>query len=174
MRTSAPVLLAASATASNSEARRAPDPQYKCCTAGGSVVAVDARNGERVWKTYTIPEPKPTRVNSAGTQMMGPSGVSVWSAPTVDVQRKVLYVGTGNEHSGPETTASDAVLAIDMETGEILWSKQLTLADHWNVACVLPGQVNCPEKPGEDTDIGSSPIDRKSTRLNSSHLGISY
>jgi polyvinyl alcohol dehydrogenase (cytochrome) len=47
--------------------------------------------------------------------MIGPSGVSIWSAPTVDVQRKVLYVGTGNEHSGPETTASDAVLAIEME-----------------------------------------------------------
>src|ERR1022692_3131634 len=73
----------------------AGDPKYKCCTARGSVVALDARNGERVWKTYTIPEPKPTRVNSAGTQMMGPSGVSVWSAPTVDVQRKVLYVDRG-------------------------------------------------------------------------------
>jgi polyvinyl alcohol dehydrogenase (cytochrome) len=136
----------------------AGDPKYKCCTARGSVVALDARNGERLWKTYTIPEPKPIRVNSAGTQMMGPSGVSVWSAPTVDVKHKVLYVGTGNEHSGPETTASDAVLAIEMETGKILWSKQLTPADHWNVACVLPGQVNCPEKPGDDTDIGASPI----------------
>jgi polyvinyl alcohol dehydrogenase (cytochrome) len=136
----------------------AGDPKYPCCTARGSVVALDARNGERIWKTYTIPEPKPTRVNSAGTQMMGPSGVSVWSAPTVDARRKVIYVGTGNEHSGPETTASDAVLALDMESGKVLWSKQLTPADHWNVACVLPGQVNCPEKPGEDTDIGDSPI----------------
>jgi len=136
----------------------AGDPKYKCCTARGSLVALDARNGERLWKTYTIPEPKPTRLNSAGTQMMGPSGVSIWSAPTVDVKRKVLYVGTGNEHSGPETTASDAVLAFDMETGKILWSKQLTPADHWNVGCVLPGQVNCPDKPGEDTDIGASPI----------------
>ncbi len=136
----------------------AGDPKYQCCTARGSLVALDAKNGERLWKTYTVPEPKPIRVNSAGTQLMGPSGVSIWSAPTVDVQHKVLYVGTGNEHSGPETTNSDAVLAIDMESGKVLWSKQLTLADHWNVGCVLPGQVNCPEKPGEDTDIGSSPI----------------
>jgi polyvinyl alcohol dehydrogenase (cytochrome) len=136
----------------------AGDPKYKCCTARGSVVALDARNGERLWKTYTIPEPYPTRLNSAGTQMMGPSGVSIWSAPTVDALRKILYVGTGNEHSGPETTASDAVLAIDMESGKLLWSKQLTPADHWNVACVLPGQENCPEKPGDDTDIGDSPI----------------
>ena len=136
----------------------AGDPKYKCCTARGSVVALDARNGERLWKTYTIPEPQPTRVNSAGTQQFGPSGVSIWSAPTVDVKRKVLYVGTGNEHSGPETTASDAVMAIEMGTGKVLWTKQLTPADHWNVACVLPGQVNCPEKPGEDSDIGASPI----------------
>jgi len=136
----------------------AGSPKYPCCTARGSVVALDARNGERLWKTYTIPEPKPTRVNSAGTQLMGPSGVSVWSAPTVDVKRKVLYVGTGNEHSGPETTSSDAVLALEMDTGRVLWSKQLTPADHWNVACVLPNPANCPEKPGEDHDIGASPI----------------
>jgi polyvinyl alcohol dehydrogenase (cytochrome) len=49
----------------------AGDPKYKCCTARGSVVALDARNGERLWKTYTIPEPKPTRVNSVGTQLFG-------------------------------------------------------------------------------------------------------
>ncbi len=136
----------------------AGDPKYKCCTARGSVVALDARNGERIWKTFTIPEPKPTHLNSAGTQMMGPSGVSIWSAPTVDEKTKVLYVGTGNEHSEPQTATSDSVLAIEMETGKLLWSKQLTPADRWNVACVLPEQANCPGKPGEDTDIGASPI----------------
>jgi len=136
----------------------AGDPKYPCCTARGSVVALDARDGERLWKTFTVPEPKPTQVNSAGTQLMGPSGVSVWSAPTIDAQRKVLYVGTGNEHSLPEAATSDAVLAIAMDTGKILWSKQLTPADHWNVACILPNPANCPAKPGEDSDIGSAPI----------------
>jgi polyvinyl alcohol dehydrogenase (cytochrome) len=136
----------------------AGDPKYSCCTARGSVVALDARNGERLWKTYTIPEPKPTHKNSAGTQLMGPSGVSIWSAPTIDAKHQVLYVGTGNEHSEPATAASDAVLAIDMASGKLLWSKQLTPADEWNVACVLPNPVNCPSKPGEDTDIGASPI----------------
>jgi polyvinyl alcohol dehydrogenase (cytochrome) len=133
-------------------------PKYPCCTARGSVVALDVRNGERLWKTYTIPEPKPTRLNSAGTQLMGPSGVSVWSAPTIDAKHNVLYVGTGNEHSEPSTDTSDAVLAIDLATGKLLWSKQLTPEDKWNVACVLPNPANCPAKPGEDTDIGASPI----------------
>lgn len=136
----------------------AGDPKYKCCTARGSLVALDARNGERLWKTYTVDEPKPTQLNSAGTQMMGPSGVSIWSAPTIDAKYKVIYVGTGNEHSSPTTATSDAVLALDMDTGRLLWSKQLTPADKWNVACILPGRENCPEKPGEDTDIGASPI----------------
>lgn len=136
----------------------AGDPKYKCCTARGSVVALNAKDGERLWKTYTIPEPKPTRLNSAGTQLMGPSGVSVWSAPTVDAVHNVLYIGTGNEHSGPETGHSDAVLAMDMQSGKLLWAKQLTPADQWNVACVLPGQENCPAKPGEDLDVGASPI----------------
>src|SRR5439155_22409859 len=61
------------------------NPKYECCTFRGSIVAYDAASGARPWQTYTIPEkPKPTRKNTAGTQMWGPAGAAVWSAPTVD------------------------------------------------------------------------------------------
>jgi len=137
----------------------ATDNKYGCCTARGSVVALDAATGKQVWKTYMIPDPAgPTRKNKEGVQMMGPSGASVWSSPTLDLKRKVLYVGTGNDHSEPETRYSDAVVALDMDSGSMLWLKQITTGDRWNVSCVNPASANCPTESGPDHDFGSSPI----------------
>jgi outer membrane protein assembly factor BamB len=66
-----------------------------CCTFRGSVVALDAASGKKLWQTFTIPEtPKPTRKNAAGKQQYGPSGAGVWSTPTIDEQLGVLYVAT--------------------------------------------------------------------------------
>ena len=41
----------------------------------------------------------------------------IWSAPTVDARRRALYVATGNTYSGPPQPSSDAVVALDLETG---------------------------------------------------------
>ena len=72
-------------------------PAYECCTFRGSVVALDAQTGRQVWKTYTIDEePRRTDTNSAGAQRWAPSGVAIWSAPTLDPARNVLYVATGD------------------------------------------------------------------------------
>jgi polyvinyl alcohol dehydrogenase (cytochrome) len=79
-----------------------PNPKYECCTFRGSVVAYDAATGEQVWKTYTIPErPRPTKKNSIGTQLYGPAGAAVWSAPTIDAKRGALYVATGDAYYVP-------------------------------------------------------------------------
>ena len=51
----------------------------------------------------------------AGTQLYEPSGVAIWSAPTIDVKRNALYVATGNEYSGPGGPTSDAVIALDLD-----------------------------------------------------------
>ena len=103
---------------------------YQCCSFRGSVVALDARTGARVWKTFTIPEqPRPTKKNPVGTQLFGPSGAAVWSAPTVDVERNALYVATGNSYSNPPADTSDAVIALDLNTGRMQWHRQLTAND---------------------------------------------
>ncbi len=138
----------------------AMNPKYECCSARGALVALDARSGKQIWKTYTIAEePRPVRKNSAGAQMWGPSGASIWSAPTIDAERRVIYAATGDNFSDPATKTSDAVLAFDLETGKMLWSKQLTEADVYNMACE-PGlpKASCPENRGPDVDIGASPI----------------
>jgi polyvinyl alcohol dehydrogenase (cytochrome) len=135
------------------------NPKYECCTARGGVVALDAKTGTILWHTYSVAEePHPTRKNSIGTQLWGPSGASIWAAPTIDAKRNRLYVGTGDNHSEPETKTSDAILAMDLDTGKIVWSKQLTEHDTFNIACVAVDQTNCPQPAGPDLDIGSSPM----------------
>ena len=139
-------------------------PGYECCTFRGSVVAYDATTGEQLWKSYTIPvEPMPTRETSKGTQMYGPSGAAVWSAPTIDVRRNVLYVATGDGYSAPAEAHSDAVIAFDLDTGLRAWSRQLTEEDLWLVGCssdaAAPNRSEtCPDDLGPDFDFGSNPI----------------
>jgi polyvinyl alcohol dehydrogenase (cytochrome) len=137
----------------------AGSPSYACCTFRGSVVALDAKTGKQIWKTYSIPDPpSSTGKSTAGADRFGPAGASIWSSPTLDVKRKLIYVGTGNQYSDPPSKYSDAVLAIDMDTGSMKWSKQLTGGDGWNFSCMSPKKSSCPAEPGPDVDIGSSPI----------------
>lgn len=137
----------------------AGDPKYECCSSRGSVVALNAATGDKLWQTFTIPEvPKPVGKSSAGTQAYGPSGASVWSTPTIDEQDGALYFGTGDNYSDPPTNTSDAVLAVDMKTGKLLWSTQLTKDDAFNNACGMPIPGNCPETHGTDQDFGQPPI----------------
>lgn len=128
---------------------------YECCTFRGSVVALDALTGSQVWKRYTI-DAVPTQVGTTktGTRMFGPNGAAVWNSPTIDAKRGVLYVGTGDNYSDPANDRSDAVIAMDLKSGEIRWTHQMVAGDAWNVGCILANDV-CPEKPGPDFDIGA-------------------
>src|SRR6185436_155122 len=91
---------------------------YPCCTFRGSVAALDARTGRQLWKTYVIPEtPAPVRKNAKGVQLWAPAGAAVWNSPTVDVARRAIYFGTGDAETAPAANTSDAVMALDMDTG---------------------------------------------------------
>lgn len=131
------------------------DPKYPCCTFRGSMLALDARTGKQLWKTYTIDE-KPRKVGQSkiGTAVFSPSGAAIWNTPTLDPKRGVLYAGTGNNYTGPANDRSNAVMAFDLETGRIRWSWQVVPGDAWNVGCMI-GLDTCPEPAGPDFDIGS-------------------
>jgi polyvinyl alcohol dehydrogenase (cytochrome) len=134
-------------------------PKYECCTFRGSIVALEATTGKQVWKTYTIPQaPAPVRKNAVGTQLWGPSGAAVWTSPTIDLKRGVLYVTTGDNYSDPPTHTSDAIVALDLGAGKVLWSRQFTVGDAYNIACGSPYPMNCPQAKGPDLDFGSSPM----------------
>ena len=130
---------------------------YQCCTFRGALVALSISSGEELWRRYTTDVPRPTILSSAGTQQYGPSGAPIWSSPTIDAARNLVYAGTGENYSSPANEFSDAVLALDLDSGDLVWSAQLTKNDAWNGACSR-NAPNCPEEDGPDYDIGASPI----------------
>ncbi|HXI30679.1 MAG TPA: PQQ-binding-like beta-propeller repeat protein, partial [Vicinamibacterales bacterium] len=133
-------------------------PGYACCTFRGSLVALDVRSGEIVWRTYTIPEaPHLLRAYADGTELRGPAGAAIWSAPTIDVKRGAIYVGTGNTYSGAAQPTADAILALDLKTGRLRWSHQMPATTPDVFGCVV-GDVNCGERAGPDFDFGASPV----------------
>jgi polyvinyl alcohol dehydrogenase (cytochrome) len=138
---------------SSLEETAASQPGYECCTFRGSVAALDTATGAVAWKTYMVPEAKPIGKNAAGTTLLAPSGVGVWSSPTIDHKRDVIYVVTGNTYSGATSEpTSDSLLALDPKTGSITWQKQFTSGDVFGCRA---GSANCLEKSGPDFDFGT-------------------
>ncbi|MBZ5575581.1 MAG: PQQ-binding-like beta-propeller repeat protein [Acidobacteriia bacterium] len=136
------------------------NPKYACCTFRGSVVALDAASGSQIWKTYTIAdEPKPAGKNSNGVERFAPAGGGVWNSPTLDPKRHALYIGTGDAYTEPAPKTTDALMALDLESGKILWVVQDTENDAWLAGCAgATRPENCPKNLGPDHDFGASPI----------------
>ena len=134
-------------------------PGYVCCTFRGSVLALDARTGKTLWQTFTIDDHSTgPHVTKNGQKSIGPSGAGIWSSPTIDAEKGVLYVTTGDNYSDPPSNTSDAVLTLSLDTGKLLWSKQLQTGDAFNLACGDPKNKNCPDANGPDFDFGAPAI----------------
>jgi polyvinyl alcohol dehydrogenase (cytochrome) len=130
------------------------------------VVAVRASTGKIIWKTFTVPGDY--------------SGGAVWgSNPIVDLSRKAIFIGTGDNYTKPATPEFkkciadggtepkclspddhvDSMLSLNMSTGHVEWAKRQRPDDDWNVSCFTnaPGVGNCPKEAGPDYDFGSAP-----------------
>src|SRR5262249_38712352 len=99
--------------------------------------------------------------------LFGPAGAGVWSSPTVDARRRVVYVATGNGYTEPAASGSDAVIAFDLDTGRRVWTRQVMANDAYIRDC--PGKYRpqvpadnksetCPDDLGPDMDFGNAPI----------------
>jgi polyvinyl alcohol dehydrogenase (cytochrome) len=139
----------------SSEEGAGGNPKYPCCTFRGSVVALDAASGRQIWKTYTISDvPQPT-----GPQRFGPAGGGVWSSPTIDPKRRVLYATTGDAYTEPAAKTTDAIMAMALDSGKIQWVVQGTENDAWLAGCSAKSPAgNCPVNLGPDHDFSASPI----------------
>jgi polyvinyl alcohol dehydrogenase (cytochrome) len=104
-------------------------------SARGSVAALDARTGKRLWKTYTVPP--------------GHDGGAVWSTPSIDPATRQVYVGTGNAYHPPAGPMTDSMIALRSRDGKVLDHFQATANDAWN------GVEDSLSSP--DADFGSSP-----------------
>ncbi len=136
------------------------NPNYQCCSFRGSVIAYDASTGEQRWQSFTISEAAvPIRKTSLGTQLWGPAGAAVWSAPTIDPQRRRIYISTSNGYTYPAVNTTDAVMALDLASGKRLWVRQLTANDAYVIGCGPNAKSEtCPQETGPDFAVGTSPI----------------
>ena len=148
-------------TSAAAEEVRGGRPDYGCCTFRGSVSALDAVSGRVVWKAYGIAaEPRPRAINAQGVQLFGPAGAGIWGSPTIDARRGLLYVGTGNGFAEPLQTTTNAILAFELDSGRLRWSRQTVPNDIWLWQCpaTTPANQNCPQRQGPDFDFGTSPL----------------
>ena len=138
------------------------NPNFECCIGHGAVTALDAASGEKLWEYHTVRDATYTgEVNSVGAKLRGPSGAPIWSTPTVDAKRGFVYVTTGENTSYPATDTSDAIIALDLETGEQKWLFQALPNDVWNMACGRRNGANCPSQGNsilKDYDFGGPAI----------------
>jgi polyvinyl alcohol dehydrogenase (cytochrome) len=143
---------------SSFEVAAAANPEYECCRSHGALLALDAGTGEVRWTAHTTPPAEKTGQSSLGIQQWGPSGAPIWSTPTVDAGRGLVYVGTGENTSSPPTATSDAILALELDSGAVRWVFQGTTGDAFNMACGRRRGPNCPAEDGPDFDFGAAPI----------------
>jgi polyvinyl alcohol dehydrogenase (cytochrome) len=133
---------------------RGADPQYECCEGHGDVVALDASTGQKLWTAHTMEDARYIgKVSSNGVKQRGPSGAPIWSTPAIDAQRGLVYAGSGQATSLPATNTSDAVLAIDLASGELKWSFQALARDVWHLGCQFDPAKSGPNCPSADDSV---------------------
>ena len=142
------------------ESSSAKAPDYGCCTFQGNVVGVDADTGKVLWQRFVFDRrPQPVRKNAKGVQLYAPAGSAVWNTPTVDPKLRAIYFGTGDASTYPAPATADAVMAVSMDTGRVLWSRQIHKGDSSLVGCWAQGITdNCPKVEGPDWDVPGSPL----------------
>lgn len=153
---------------SGSDVGAAGRPQHECCKTHGGLIALEAATGKVLWTYHTMENAKPLgRKNSAGAELYGPSGAPIWSSPSADLKKGVVYTATGENTSPPATRTSDAVIAVDLATGKEKWVFQALANDVWNMACPAGGStrvgVNCffaadGTSVLKDYDFGAGPV----------------
>ncbi len=100
----------------------------------GGVAAFDRDTGEQIWRDYTANPPH--------------NGAAVWSTVSIDPEARVVFAGSGQNYTGEAGPNSDALFALDLDTGERLWTTQ-----------TVEGDVFTPINPGgPDADFGANPI----------------
>jgi polyvinyl alcohol dehydrogenase (cytochrome) len=82
------------------------------------VLALDAATGAPRWRTVLAP--------SRGEGATGPGCADVWSSPSVDEGRRLVFVGTGNCVTSPRGYGrfAEAVVALGLDDGAVRWSFQ--------------------------------------------------
>lgn len=117
----------------------------------GYFTAYDADSGKLAWRFYTVPgDPSKPFENEAmkkaaktwtGKWWEYGGGGTVWDAMAFDPDLNLLYVGTGNgspwdrnkrSPEGGDNLYLSSILAINPDSGELIWHYQTTPGDSWD------------------------------------------
>ncbi|MFL5295752.1 MAG: PQQ-dependent dehydrogenase, methanol/ethanol family [Phenylobacterium sp.] len=119
--------------------------------ARGFVSAYDAQTGKLAWRVYTVPRDPKLGQEQPELQRAAPTwdpkhdwtkrggGGGPWDGLSYDPQLNLIYVGTGNAEPGVGSGDSlfvCSILAIDADTGRLVWSYQTTPGDRWDFDAV--------------------------------------
>ena len=132
----------------------------------GWIAALDAANGEELWRFYTVPEPgqpgsETWLCDEAGNpDCWKTGGGAAWVAGSFDPETNTLYWGTGNpvpmydpEYRPGDNLYTNSTVALDADTGELKWHFQYTPGDYMDydevgIQLLMDTEIN-----GEDRKV---------------------
>jgi alcohol dehydrogenase (cytochrome c) len=114
---------------------------------GCFIVALDAKTGNELWRFATIAKPgEPNGDSWNGAPMDERFGASVWSAGSYDPDLNLAYFGTSQtyhvapllkagtrRHQSTDALYTDTTLALNPDTGKLVWYYQHLPGDIWNM-----------------------------------------
>src|SRR5882757_10372226 len=105
----------------------------------GFLAAYDQKTGKKIWQFYTVPK------EGTGWVPKGGGGGTIYMPPTIDTRTGTIYAGTGNpapvivgaKRPG-KNLYTDSILAIEADTGKLLWYHQEQAHDLWDYDAESP------------------------------------
>jgi polyvinyl alcohol dehydrogenase (cytochrome) len=163
-----------------------------CCNFRGSMLALDAETGTILWKTYTTPDNGGALDRFSGVSVWGsspcvdrernrvyvatgqnykvPEALEACLREATDIddpERRMNEEEACHVEHGSADNHFDSILALDLDTGVIEWSKGTRGFDAWTLACggelgVIPSlpayPPECPDPEGPDYDFAQAPM----------------
>ncbi len=113
-------------------------------TPGGCfILAHDAQEGELLWRVNTVARPgEPGGDTWGDVPITERYHVSAWGVSSFDPELNLVYMGTGvpgpypsiaQGRNGEDALYSNSTLAIDADTGELVWYYQHLPGDDWDL-----------------------------------------
>ncbi len=104
----------------------------------GQILALDAKTGNEVWKTSTIPQPGEEGYDSWGKDSAKYGGGAAWLTTSFDPAQNLTFWGTGNpapwnsDMRPGDNLFSNSTIALDADTGKRKWYFQHVPNDAWD------------------------------------------
>lgn len=134
---------------------------------GGFIVGLDIATGRELWRFHAIARPGEPGGNSwNGLPLEKRSGASVWHQGTYDRKLNLIYYGVGQTYdTGPllkpsgkpgvtsDSLYTDSTLALNPDTGKLVWYYQHLANDQWDLDWVFERQLTTMRVGGRDRRV---------------------